>query len=288
MGLVTVVKTTSNQFIRRITNTPNGYLICGDKLTALNFQLEPVYVEEINVIDWDNIILASNNTIFALEDTLSPIINDKNITTVCSSGNIVIVGFEGGEIKIFDNRSEILSLQVHGDDISTLNIYDNIIVSGSTDGTVNLMDINELVQLKDFDSDLVDEYLSELLTFNVEVSINIAKKYFEYLFVVTDMNQFSIWNLNGEKCIDFGFIQEYSFNEWKCQSIIDVIDERVYSCMQFQEQYALGIFEILQDKLVFSSISTTTFTDIIRCVCVDENEVVCCSEDGNIVKMLIE
>eukprot|EP00835_Amoeboradix_gromovi_P004512 NODE_355_length_10246_cov_0.288263.p4 type:complete len:288 gc:universal NODE_355_length_10246_cov_0.288263:2604-1741(-) len=287
MGLKIISKLSTGRFIRRICKLNNGYMVCGDKLTFLNNDLTYLHTEDVNIIDRNSVLFASNSTVYAMEDTMSAIIESNRITAVCCSFNIVAVGHEGGLLRLFENRVEVLKLQIHCDDITSLNMSGDMLISSSTDGTVNIMNIFELLQLQGMDEDTVDEYLVTLTTCNVEVSVNMARTFNNYIFVVTDMNQFSIWNVEGEKCIDFGFIQNYGINEWKCQSIVELVDEKIYCCMEYQEKYTLGIFEINKNSLTCTELVDLNLQDIVRAISVDSNEIICCSEDGVIIKMVI-
>eukprot|EP00834_Sanchytrium_tribonematis_P006358 NODE_461_length_7178_cov_0.667185.p3 type:complete len:287 gc:universal NODE_461_length_7178_cov_0.667185:1275-415(-) len=274
----------TSQFIRGIQRVDLGYLLIGDRLTLLDFDLNIIHSQVAEIIDWSGKILISNSIIYALEDTLSPIIESSKMICVCHYLDYIIVGYEMGMLKIFHNLKEIISFYLHGNDISHLSMSNNILTSASTDGTINIMQIEELLQFQGFDEDTIDEHLSEFITCNVEVSIQYAKIFGNYLYVVTDMNQFSIWNLQGEKCIDFGSLSSYKFNDYCFHSIIDFDGDNLYCCLEFNEEYFVGIFAIQEDSLLPIKMATTAHLEVIRGINIENGIAVCASEEGTVVK----
>ncbi|KAG5357244.1 putative WD repeat-containing protein [Yarrowia sp. C11] len=179
---------------------------------------------------------------------------------------------------------------VHNDDVTELRFHptrDNIVVSGSTDGLVNVYDIKETDQ---------DEVVKQV--FNHDSSIHCAGfTSSNRVYVISHMETLSIYEMDFEKDdevarepLEFGDVR----GKFGCEYVVDIVPGYVISGSNNADTYAPGQVQLLpfrNETVTYENEAAGVVTlneahgvEVVRCVYLDaaNNAVYTGGEDGYI------
>ena len=267
--------------IRQLTTVNNHLVVLSDSVSILDINLNVTMNFDIQMVDCCNNVFATSTCVYVLEDTLNVLIETSNITKIATWNNVLIIGKEGGDIDIYFHNQFACCLSIHSDDITSLLVLDDILISSSSDGTINLYNLTEFSQLQSLDENTIDEYLEEVITCNINVSVDYISVYKNQIYVATDMAQLSLWSFDGQLIKDYGHVQNINIDGYMCINILSIQNGNVYMCAHNNQHFKLFTF-LCNEAALQPQKEYPQLEERINCLCLYNTAIVAGIDNGQI------
>lgn len=220
--------------------------------------------------------------------------------TVNNNGTILAAGTDlvkpDSYIQLFDLRNAsttptIEYIDSHSDDITTLlfhPLYPTVLISGSTDGLMNVFQVNETTE---------DDALQ--YTFTPDSVSKIGVFGHDYVYVLSHIETLSIWSLKtGDPIVELGDVRQFTGGsesgvlDYAIRCVFDDAEGRLY-LVGGNQGGELSAYHVNMEALqpipnIFGKTKNNGImghSDIVRDVCMDLSTGLCVSggEDGNLI-----